>query len=68
MGAEGGIEKPDHGAIRRPGLVVVTNDNPPVALLGRELQEIYGTDILLFPCRVFKAPGIKRSVLASGGV
>jgi hypothetical protein len=48
VGAEGGIEKPDEGAIRRLGLVVITKDNPPVVLLDLELQEIYGIDILLF--------------------
>jgi hypothetical protein len=67
IGAEGGIKKSDHGAIQRLGLVVVTNDNPSVVLLGLELQEIYGIDILLFP-GISKAPAIKRSVLASGGV
>jgi hypothetical protein len=56
-GRKVGIEKPDHGAIRRLGLVVVTNDNPPVVLLGLESQEIYGTDILLFFCRYSESTG-----------
>jgi hypothetical protein len=49
--------KPDQGAIRRLGLVVVTKDRPPVVLLGLELQELYGIDILLFSCRYSKSTG-----------
>ena len=41
-------------------------DNPPVVLLGFELQEIYGNDIRSFRAVIPKAPAIQRSALASG--
>jgi hypothetical protein len=35
-------------------LVLLTNDSPPVILLGLKLQELYGIDVLLFSCRYSK--------------
>jgi hypothetical protein len=39
--------------------VVVTNDTPPVVLLGLEMQEIHGIDILLFSSRSSKSTGYR---------
>jgi hypothetical protein len=42
-------------------LVIVTTDNPPGVLLGLEMQEIHGIDILLFSCRYSQSTGYRAT-------